>query len=170
MTCENLSPTDPTVPQYVAEIALEGIKAALAANGLTAIKRAYVGVGPVPAEDCCPDIVVWITNIRLWDGNAPDTLTENRVLDHFGLAFNVNARIGDCFWELDPATNKPFPHTEISKMSKKINDYGTAAYLGTIQALGEMDHCNVSVHPVTADPYQDGGCGGFIFTVGVSVV
>lgn len=170
MTCENLNPFDPNLSNVLAQVALDGITGAIAGASLPAIKRAYVGVGPVPAEDCCPDIVVWVSNIRLWDSNAPDTLGENRVMIHWGIAFDINARVGDCFWELDPTTNKPFPAEEISKLSGPINKYGTAAYLGAISALGQLDACNVDVHPQPANPYQDGGCGGFIFTIGVSVV
>src|SRR5688572_24547242 len=110
MTCENFNPFDPTLPNQLAHLALEGIVGAIAEAGLPAIKRAYVGIGPIPAEDCCPDIVVWITNIRLWDGSAPDTLVENRVLAHWGIAFDINARVGDCFWELTP-TSTPKPES-----------------------------------------------------------
>lgn len=174
MTCENLNPSDPNLSNLLAQTALDGIVGAIAKAGLTPIKRAYVGVGPVPAEDCCPDIVVWVSNIRLWDGNAPDTLTEGRILEHFGIAFDINARIGDCFWELTggTATKKPVPETpkRISAMSNPIHQYGTAAYLGAVNALGNLPACNVSVHPQPANPYQDGGCAGFIFTIGVSVV
>lgn len=170
MTCENYSPSDPRLPDQIAHVALDGIVGAIAEAGLAKIKRAYVGVGPIPAEDCCPDIVVWVSNLRLWDGNAPDTLTENRVLQHWGIAFNINVRIGDCFWELAPGTDKPLPPNEISAMSNKINDYGAAAFLGAIKAIGELPACNVDVHPQNADPYQDGGCAGFLFTIGVSVI
>lgn len=171
MACENLNPFDPKLPNQLAQVALDGIVGAIAGAGLTQIKRAYVGVGPVPAEDCCPDIVVWISNIRLWDGVAPDTLTENRVLEHgWGVAFNINARIGDCFWELVPGTTRPEPAANITQMSESINAYGFAGFLGAVQALSALDTCNASVHPQNADPFQDGGCAGFIFTIGVGVI
>lgn len=170
MTCENLSPFDPTTPNQLAQVVLNGITGAIAGAGLPVIKRAYVGVGPVPAEDCCPDIVVWITNIRLWDGSAPDTLTENRTLNHWGVAFDINARVGDCFWELVPGTDKPDTPANITKMSAPINTYGTASFLGAVQALEALDICNVSIHPRTADPYQDGGCAGFQFIIGVGII
>jgi hypothetical protein len=171
MTCENLNPFDPTLSTLLAQTALDGIVGAIAGQPrLKKIDRAYVGIGPVPAEDCCPDIVVWVSNIRLWDGAAPDTLIEGRVLTHWGIAFDINARVGDCFWELDPKTNVPYPANKITEMAGPINAYGTAAYLGAITALGQYDACNVDVHPQPANPYQDGGCAGFLFTIGVSVI
>lgn len=170
MACEDYDILDPKLPDQLAHVMLDGIVGAIAKGGLTKIDRAYVGVGPVPAEDCCPDIVVWVSNIRLWDGSAPDTLTEGRILEHFGIAFDLNARIGDCFWELDPKTNQPFPKAKINKLSAPINSYGSAAFLGAVQALGELPACNVDVHPGSANPYQEGGCAGFTFTIGVSVI
>jgi hypothetical protein len=170
MACEPLDANDPKVLNLLANTALDGITAAIAENNLPKIKRSYVGVGPIPAEDCCPDLVAWITNIRLWDQASPDTLIENRVLVHFGLAFNINIRIGDCFWELDPKTMNPYPPDEITKMSDRINQYGVTAYLAAITALHDLGACNLGVHPLSADPYQDGGCGGFTFAIGVSLI
>lgn len=169
MACEDFQIGDPTLPDQIAKMVLDGVESAIAAAGLKKMPRAYVGVGPVPAQDCCPDLVVWVSNIRLWDSNSPDTLQENRVLAHFGVAFDINVRIGDCFFEVDDK-GKPFPPAQISKMSSKVNQYGYAMFLGVVATIQDLANCGLNISPRNADPYNDGACAGFQSAFSVSVI
>lgn len=173
MACNDFNPFDPDTPNQVAETVLRGIEAAIGEAGLAKINRAYIGLGPTPVEDCCPDLVVWVSNIRLWDSNPPDTLIENEILTHFGVAFNINVRVGECFWELVQKGDKEFvpaPPQEITNMSKIINRYGMASFLGAIKVLMDLEQCGLSVTPYSSDPFQDGGCGGYNFVFAVGLV
>jgi hypothetical protein len=169
MACEDFQIGDPELPDRIAHEVLESVKIAVTAAGLKAVPRAYVSVGPVPAEDCCPDLVVWVSNIRLWDSNSPDTLQESRVLAHFGVAFDINVRIGDCFFEVNDK-GVPFPPAQIGKMSTKINQYGYAMFLGVVNAITALSQCGLNVSPRNADPYNDGACAGFQASFSVSVI
>lgn len=172
MACEHLDLFDPGLPDQVANEVLIGVQNKIKASGLKAIPRAYVGVGPIPAEDCCPDLVVWVSNFRLWDSAVPDTLQEGRVLSHYGVAFNVSVRVGDCYWELIPTEKsfKPDTPANISKKSSQINRYGYAAFLGAIEAMTALGQCDLSFTPYQSDPFQQGGCAGFTFSFAVSII
>lgn len=169
MACEQFDLNDPNLFNSVALVILEGMEAQIQASGLKMIKRSYHGFGPIPSEDCCPDLVVWISNIRLWDSDAPDTLQENRILKHFGIAFDVNVRIGECFFEVD--SKGELIHTaDVMKMSGAINKYAHAAYLGSVNSLLNLLQCGVNVTPGSAFPFQEGGCAGFTWAITVSVI
>lgn len=173
MACEELSKNNPELFDLVANIALDGIAQGMARKGIAPITRSYVGLGPIPVQDCCPDIVAWISNVRPYDATPPDGLVESRILKHWGLAFELNIRVSDCFFEVDP--NKPsaiMDADSISKMSSRINGVGLVAYVSTIDALTNSDQmaCGTSVTPTAMFPYQEGSCGGFQFSVSIGVL
>lgn len=173
MACEDITPENPHLFGLVAGKLLDGIEKGLSRNGLKPIKRTYVGMGPVPSEDCCPDLVAWITNVRIFDQQAPDTLAENRVLIHFGMAFDINIRIGECFFEVDPENPKALvAPKQIEQWANVINDYGQVAYWEGLKAmLHDPDlQCGTSITPGYMNPYQGGGCGGFQFAITVGVL
>lgn len=160
------------VANDLAETLLQGMEAAISTAGLSAISRSHQSVGPIPAEDCCPDLVVWLSNIRIYDAASPDTLNENRVLIHYGLAFDINVRIGLCFLEsID--NGDPMPTGDIHDQSVQINQYALAAYVGGLQSV--MDYrdiveCDLNIRPNPADPYNSGGCAGFTWTITFSLI
>lgn len=172
MACDTYNINNPNVTNEIAALVLQGVKDAIAAAGLKAFPRAYIGIGPIPSQDCCPDLVVWISNIRLNDSNVPDTLRENRLLGLFGVAFNVNVRVGECFFEITGTESKPelVASNKITKMASLINQYGYAAFMGAIRTLLDLDECGLSVTPYNSDPYQMGLCAGFQFSFAVSLV
>jgi hypothetical protein len=155
----------------VADKLLTSIQVGIAEAGLPAIKRQYVGMGPVPSEDCCPDVVVWVSNVRFYDSAAPDTLRENRLLEHFGMAFDVNVRIGVCFFEMD-GEGKLIDLETVDGWAKLANRYGHTAYLRGIQGLlNDSDlTCLASITPQPMYPFQDGGCAGYTYSVSVGVL
>ena len=163
---------DPDLINDAANITLDAIEAGIADAGLAPITRTYQGMGPVPAEDCCPDLVVWGSNIALYDFAVPNTLQENRILSHVGISFDLNVRIGLCFWETDQEGNLNSP-AQIDVDSKAIHRYVTIAYTHSITALltNEVMQARAdSITPGTAIPFQSGGCAGFEWAHTISVV
>lgn len=161
---------DPDIFNTLGNQLLTGITQAFATRGLDAV-NAHLAMGPIPAEDCCPDLVVWVSNIRIWDASSPDNLQENRLLMHFGLAFDLNVRIGLCYIESDD-DGGPVDPVQLQAWTETINRYGHAAYVGGLQALlsHEDNGCDVDLRPNPMDPYNSGGCAGYTYTVSVSVI
>lgn len=166
---------DPSLPNQIADIVISNIQTELVAHGLKKIARNYIGMGPVPAEDCCPDLVGWVSNVRLWDANSPDGLRENRVLANmFGIAWDFNIRLGLCFLEGD--ADGAFDSKKISDQGREINKYGMTAYIAAVHSLSEFTYncgngggCEIDLLPQPMSPYNTGGCAGWnmIFTIGV---
>lgn len=155
----------------VAQILLEGIETGITEAGLPQISRAYIATGPIPAEDCCPDLVVWVSNIRFYDVASPDSLQENRLLEHFGMAFDLNVRLGLCYIESDES-GQPSSADVLHNWSQEINRYSHTAYLRGVQALHtntELD-CIASISPRAAEPYNLGGCAGISYSVSVGIL
>jgi hypothetical protein len=172
MACADINPSNPELFQLVAGKILEGVTTGFANAGLSPIKRRYVGLGPVPSEDCCPDLVAWISNVRVFDELPPDGLREARILSHYGIAFDVNIRVGDCYFEVNPDNPREIVSAEqLERWSDKINSYGQIAFVAGIQALvGDPDmQCGTSITPGVMNPYQEGGCAGFSFAITVGV-
>lgn len=173
MACRDITPNNPHVFSLIANKLLDGIQKALSEAGIPPIPRRYVGMGPTPSQDCCPDLVGWISNVRLYDQQAPDTLGEGRILNHFGMAFDVNIRIGECFFEVNPDDPKQIvAPKQLDAWTDKINALGSVAYWGGINALAnDTDlQCGTSITPGYMNPYQDGGCGGFQFAITVGLL
>lgn len=164
---------DPDLFNSVSKTLIEGISVGYKSANLKIPTIRYLGMGPVPAEYCCPDLVVWVTNVRPWDSASPDTLVENRILIHWGLAFDLNVRIGECYLEMtDKGGTKE--SADITEQTKVLNKYGIVTYESAINSLmatgacGASD-CNMSVTPLPMSPYNEGGCAGWnmVFTVAI---
>lgn len=158
----------PDIVNTIADAVLQGMVNAISSCGLEPITRAYVGFGPTPSEDCCPDLVVWATNYRLYDQSAPDTLIEAGILQHFGLAFDLSIRLGLPFFEMDG--DKLTSTENIRVMSGRLNEYGRVAYLSS--ALTANQHSDIQpienitfVAPTPASEFQSGGCAGFQWSI-----
>lgn len=162
------------VVNQVAQKTLDAIAENWGRDGLSSIQRRYIGMGPVPAEDCCPDLVVWASNIRIFDSDN-DTLREGRVLKHFGLAFDINVRVGLCFFEMTDNGKGGVDLVETSQIQKwaeEINRYGVSSYLGATLGLVNDPQlaCSFTVSPQPMYPFQEGGCAGYNFAIGIGVV
>ena len=161
----------PDLTNVFADKVVAAITNGLENASLAPISRTYVGRGPTPSEDCCPDIVVWVSNLRIYDQASPDTLQENRVLAHVGLAFDVNVRLGLCFFEVG-SDMKVIDSTEITELSKEINSYAHIVYTSAITGLmadEDVRRNADSITPTTAFDYQEGGCAGIQFAITVGV-
>ena len=166
---------DPDIGNQLLDVVLGNIQMQLVQQGLKKFERNFIGMGPVPAEDCCPDLVGWISNLRLWDAASPDQLRENRVLQNtFGIAFDLNIRIGLCYLEGDI---KAYDSKFITTESKELNRYGFVAYLAAVHALTEFTYncgnsgeCEIDVLPQSMFPYNTGGCAGWNFVATVAVL
>ena len=131
--------------------------------------RAFVGFDE-PPQDCCPELVVWLGNMRLWDGDFPDTRSNTRLLHHWGYAFDATIRIGRCYVDVDEHGN-PIDATVLADWNQLLYADATALYVGWLGQwnagnVTELDSCDLlTVGALTQ--YNDGGCAGHQFTVTV---
>jgi len=151
---------------------LESVSDALVCKSLDVPQRRFVGFNR-PAQDCCPDLVLWFGNIRVWDGDFPDTRTAGNLLCANGYSIDATVRIGLCYVDFD-ADGGPLDAQTIGDFSANLNAYGTALYMGWINQwragnVEELVSCDlVNVGPMT--PYYEGGCAGWEFTITVGVM
>lgn len=171
MDCEGTSKSYVNLFNIVGEAVVDSIGARYLSDGLEAIPRAFLGMGPVPSEDCCPDLVVWISNVRVFDATPPDGLREGELGAHWGLAFDVNVRVGQCYLEVDEKGH-PFPPEDITDMTEILNRYGHSTYIGALLVKGQagMGDCAISLTPQPMFPFQSGGCAGWQFAITVGTL
>jgi len=150
---------------------LDSLVNALNCNGLDVPDRRFVGFEE-PPQDCCPDLVLWISNIRPWDGDFPDTRNNGRLLCTNAYAFDVTVRIGRCY--LDYLEDGAMPEQDIEDQSKIMYADATALYMGWVAQWrsGNVTELNnyeaVTVGTLTS--YTEGACGGWQFTITVSTI
>lgn len=155
----------------VGEQVRSAIVDALAEQSLP-VDRSFLAMGPIPAEESCKEVLVWISNTRLYDAASPDTLQENRVLVHYGMAFDVNVRIGLCYVESDN-DGDAMPAATLNAWTRQINQYGVVSYLAatnelTGDRLGPASMYSVTPSPM--EPYNLGDHAGWTFTITVAIV
>lgn len=133
--------------------------------------RAFVGFDE-PPQDCCPELVVWLGNVRTWDGDFPDSRNSGDLKMHIGYAMDCTIRIGRCYIDVDEH-GQPIDPTIIEDWTQALYADATALFIGWIgqwQAgnVSELDACDlVTVSALTQ--YHDGGCAGHQFTVTVGM-
>src|SRR5688572_9844132 len=97
----DIRPSDRNVFNKVGHVVLESLADVIASYGMDVPPRTFLGFEN-PPEDCCPDLVAWITNVRLWDGEFPDGRnTTNLTTCAIGWAVDVNVRLGRCYIDFD---------------------------------------------------------------------
>lgn len=154
----------------VGESILASVVDALECYELDVPPRTYVGFDE-PPQDCCPELVVWLGNVRTWDGNFDQRREDNLNL-HFGYAFDCTVRIGRCFVDVDDK-GQPLDTDTLGDFSQALYADATAIYFGWLgqwQAgnVTELSACElVSVGTLTQ--YNEGGCAGHQFTISVGV-
>ena len=170
MDCQGTSKTHVNLFNLVGEAVVDSIGARYLSDGLVAISRAYIGMGPVPSEDCCPDLVVWISNVTVFDATPPSGLREGELGTHWGLAFDVNVRVGLCFFEW--VDGNPAPPEDITAMAEELNRYGHSTYIGAllVKSQSGMGDCAISLTPQPMFPFQSGGCAGWQFAITVGTL
>lgn len=150
---------------------LQSVVDALQCNGLEVPDRLYVGFDR-PPQDCCPELVAWLGNIRTWDGDFPDSRTNGRLLCHNGYSFDITIRIGRCY--IDYTDEGPMDIATITDWTRLLNADASAIYLGWIAQwragnVTELDKCDL-VNVGSMSAYHEGGCAGWEFTVTVGVL
>lgn len=125
-----------------------------------------------PPEDCCPDLAVWVDNMRPWDGTPFEGLTFGHLTACNNMwAADVNVRIGRCYIDVDPQTSQPLPPDQVKELSAQIYRDGNILYTGWVNKMRNNEVCNItrySLNTVSALlSYNDGGCAGWRFTVTV---
>lgn len=125
-----------------------------------------------PAEDCCPDLSVWLDNFRPYDFAFPNTLNEGRVLMHLGIAFDINVRIGLCYIE-SADDGQPMDIIQLALWTAEINKYIQAVYSQPIfdLATGCVEEFGLPATFLASNltGYNLGGCAGYeyVLTVGL---
>ena len=125
-----------------------------------------------PPEDKC-GLVVWIGNVRPYDGNTLDGgLREGRLLCYNSFAFDVTVRMSRCF--IDFNDKGPLSADVIEEMSKELLLDAHVLYIQWVGALkggqvSNLDNCD-PVALGTLTPYRDGTCAGWEFTITVGVM
>jgi len=151
---------------------LDSAADALECNGVDVPDRMFVGFNR-PPQDVCPELVLWISNIRTWDGNFPDTRTDTRLLCLNAYAFDATIRIGRCYVDVDEH-GQPLDTATLEDFSAELYKDVTALYMGWVNQWrgGNVSELN-SYEAVTVSqctPYSEGGCAGWEFTVTVGTI
>ena len=153
----------------VAKSILDSCADALVCYNLDVPGRRYVGFDR-PPQDCCPELVAWVGNLRTWDGDFPDTRSTGDLKCVWGYAFDVTIRIGRCY--ADYSDDGPLDLETLEDFTAPLYSDGTALYMGWLHQwkagnVSELTACDlVNVGPMSQ--YHEGGCAGheFVITVG----
>lgn len=155
---------------------LDSVAAVLACNSINVPARKYVGFDR-PPQDCCPELVAWLSNIRTWDSTPMDGHQFNELTCVNGWAFDTTIRIGRCYIDIDIGAGgafKPMAVADLELAAAPLYKDAAAMYFGWITSwragnVTELSHCDaVHVGPMSA--YHEGGCAGWEFTITVGVL
>lgn len=155
----------------IATSILESAAASLTCNDLEVPARMFVGFDR-PPQDCCPELVAWLGNIRTNDIDFPDARRAGNLQCFNGYAFDVTIRIGRCF--IDFLNSGPMDGGDIEDLASPLYQDASALYFGWIAQwragnVTELTMCDlVNVGNMTG--YAEGGCAGWEFTITVGVV
>lgn len=155
----------------IATSILQSAAAALECNNISVPDRFYVGFDR-PPQDCCPELVAWLGNIRTWDGDFPDTRSAGNLRCHNGYSFDITIRIGRCY--VDFGEEGPLDTDTIQDWTQELYRDASALFFGWITQwragnVTELDKCDL-VNVGTMTQYHEGGCAGQEFTITVGVL
>lgn len=150
---------------------LESTVDALQCYGLTVPSRVYVGFDR-PPQDCCPELTGWLSNVRMWNGQFPDANQVSSIPCVWGYSFDFTIRIGRCYWDLDEKGHTLTNEEMQSKNGEMYSD-ASALYMGWLAQwragnVSELSQCDL-ITTGTMQPYRQGDCAGWEFTVTVGV-
>mgnify|MGYP001557842829 CR=1 FL=1 len=124
-----------------------------------------------PPQDCCPELAVWVDNMRPWDGVPFEGLQFGH-LQCFNLwAVDVGVRIGRCYVDIDGSGN-PIDPQSIEDLARPIYRDGNILYVGWVAKFRAKEICQICPCDIgtvsNLISYNEGGCAGweFIVTVG----
>lgn len=151
----------------VGQSILDSAVDALECYGIDVPTRTFVGFDD-PPQDCCPELICWLGNLRTWDGGAGTATLRH----HVGYQFDCTIRIGRCYVDVDDK-GEPIDPDILADWSQALYADLTALYMGWIgqwQAgnIEELSACD-ALEIGTANQYNEGGCAGHTFTVTVGV-
>lgn len=155
----------------VGQSILDSAVDALECYGLDVPERVFVGFDD-PPQDCCPELVVWLGNLRVWDGDFPDSRATTDLRHHWGYAFDATIRIGRCYVDVDEQGN-PIDADVLADWNQALYADATALYMGWLGQwiagnVSELVSCDL-ITPGPLTQYNDGGCAGHQFTVTVGM-
>lgn len=156
----------------VGKSVLKSAADALECHGLDVPSRLFVGFDR-PPQDCCPELVLWIGNIRPWDGDFPDTRSNGRLLCSNAYSFDATIRIGRCYVDIGQ-NGETLDEQTLEDFSTEMYKDATALYMGWVSQwragnVDELDNYEaVTVGPLTS--YNQGGCGGWEFTITIGTI
>ena len=156
----------------VAQSIVNSVSQALRCSNLEVPSRLFVGFDR-PPQDCCPELVGWVGNVRTWDGDFPDVRSNGRLLCTNGYAFDVTIRIGRCYIDSD-SDGGALDHETLQDFARELYKDVSAIYLGWIAQwrAGEVTELSnfelVTVGNCTQ--YNEGGCAGHEFTITVGTL
>lgn len=150
---------------------LEAAAAALECYDLEVPDRLFVGFEE-PPQDCCPELVAWLGNVRTWDGDFSDTRISTNLQHHWGYAFDCTIRIGRCYVDVDEK-GQPVDADTLADWTQALYADATALYFGWLRqwssgSVTELVKCDL-VNAGVLSQYKSGGCAGHQFTVTVGM-
>lgn len=153
----------------VGQSILDSAADALTCYDIDVPERLFVGFDE-PPQDCCPELVLWLGNVRLWDGDFPETRTTTNLQHHWGYAFDVTVRIGRCYVDVDDQGN-PIDPDVLADWNQALYADGTALFVGWLSQwragnVSELSACDL-LTVGTMTQYNEGGCAGHQFTITV---
>jgi hypothetical protein len=164
--------TNPLVFHTIGESIIDSLTSWMSEHGVEPPARRWVGFSN-PPEDCCPDLVVWADNLRLWDAQSFDGgLRENRLMCNNVWALDYTIRFGVCYWEVDNEGHL----LDLGTLSSNAVDLYHIGHsmLGWLQQIrsGIIEELQPSASDVKPSPitsYNQGGCAGWQVTLTVGV-
>lgn len=150
---------------------LDAVVLALECYDLDVPDRVFVGFDE-PPQDCCPELVCWLGNVRTWDGEFPDTRLTTDLKMSIGYAIDCTVRIGRCYVDVDE-NGTPMDAAILADWTQALYADASALYFGFIHQwqagyVTELSACDLlTVGGLTQ--YNDGGCAGHQFTITVGV-
>jgi hypothetical protein len=164
--------SDPLVVYNVGQSILDSLAQFISERGIQPPPRRWVGFSN-PPEDCCPDLVIWADNLRLWDGASFDSgLRENRLMCNNLWAVDYTVRLGLCYFDVDNDGQLVDSGT-LTGWAADLYHIGHAV-MGWLQNIrgGVIPELQSNVSDVKPSPitsYNMGGCAGWQITLTVGL-
>lgn len=164
--------TDPLIFHVVGQSILDSLAKFVSEEGIEPPARRWVGFSN-PPEDCCPDLVVWADNLRLWDGASFDSgLRENRLMCNNVWAVDYSIRFGLCYFDVDN-DGQLIDSGTLSMWAADLYHISHAMlkWLQQIRAgvIPELPISRSDVKPSPITSYNSGGCAGWQITLTVGL-
>lgn len=164
--------SDPLAIHNVGQSIIDSIAQHVSEHGIDPPDKRWVGFSN-PPEQCCPDLVVWADNLRLWDGTSFDSgLRDNRLMCTARMAVDYTIRFGLCYFDIDPE-GQLVNTDQLSSWAADLNHIGYAllSWVRAIRSgvIAELQPNDADVKPSPITSYNMGGCAGWQVTLTVGL-